>query len=188
MGRSSNKDLLLQSGFDVIWEKGYDAASVKDITDAAGLPKGSFYNYFESKEQFALEGLNYYRTNIVPPFDTSKPPKERFKEILDTMHKRSSEMDFSRDCFASTLGHVVNSQNDEFREAVYCCMKDMVCPLNDLLHEMQDNGDLPKDTNVEDLADFIDMSIRGALQKSKVEKNDHAIKVAKEFVLKLIGA
>ena len=41
-------------------ERGFHACSVQDITDAAGVPKGSFYNHFRSKEALAAEILTEY--------------------------------------------------------------------------------------------------------------------------------
>src|SRR5580704_9353032 len=41
-------------------EQGFNACSVQDITEAAGVPKGSFYNHFKSKEALAAEILTEY--------------------------------------------------------------------------------------------------------------------------------
>ena len=41
-------------------ERGFSACSVQDITEAAGVPKGSFYNHFKSKEALAAEILTQY--------------------------------------------------------------------------------------------------------------------------------
>ena len=41
---------LLAAGLDLVHARGFAASGVKDITDAAGVPKGSFYAYFPSKE------------------------------------------------------------------------------------------------------------------------------------------
>jgi len=51
------KEHLLNAGLNVMKSHGYNGTSVKDIVDAAGVPKGSFYNYFASKEIFAIEAL-----------------------------------------------------------------------------------------------------------------------------------
>src|SRR5262249_47253914 len=48
--KPSHRDLLLDTGLRVLHERGFNATSVQDITEAAGVPKGSFYNHFESKE------------------------------------------------------------------------------------------------------------------------------------------
>ncbi len=61
--RTEKKNRIISDSIDLMYLKGYNATSVKDITDAAGIPKGSFYNYFEGKEQYAIEALKYYSDN-----------------------------------------------------------------------------------------------------------------------------
>ena len=45
-------ELLLEKGKDIVFEQGIRKISVDDITRAAGVAKGTFYQHFESKEQF----------------------------------------------------------------------------------------------------------------------------------------
>src|SRR4029077_18801701 len=50
MGRPSAREEIVQAGLKCLVEKGFNAVGVQDITDTAGVPKGSFYNHFESKK------------------------------------------------------------------------------------------------------------------------------------------
>ena len=61
MPRPSNKEKLLADGLRLVHERGFGASSVRDITQAAGVPQGSFTNHFASKEAFGLEILERYR-------------------------------------------------------------------------------------------------------------------------------
>ena len=54
------RNRLLAAGLDLVHTRGFTASGVKDITDAAGVPKGSFYAYFASKEAFAAAILEHY--------------------------------------------------------------------------------------------------------------------------------
>jgi TetR/AcrR family transcriptional regulator, transcriptional repressor for nem operon len=60
MSRPSNKEKLLTDGLRLVHERGFGASSVRDITQAAGVPQGSFTNHFASKEAFGLEILERY--------------------------------------------------------------------------------------------------------------------------------
>ncbi|MGH3642728.1 MAG: TetR/AcrR family transcriptional regulator, partial [Mycobacterium sp.] len=63
MPRPPNPDVrrrLLASGLALVHGRGFAASGVKDITDSAGVPKGSFYAYFSSKEAFAAAILEHY--------------------------------------------------------------------------------------------------------------------------------
>jgi TetR/AcrR family transcriptional repressor of nem operon len=51
-------EALLDKGMPLLWSKGYNATSVNDIVQVAGIPKGSFYFYFDSKEDFAVKAID----------------------------------------------------------------------------------------------------------------------------------
>ena len=60
MPKPSHRETLLTAGLQVVFERGYCGASVRDIVQAAGVPQGSFTNHFRSKEAFCLEVLERY--------------------------------------------------------------------------------------------------------------------------------
>jgi TetR/AcrR family transcriptional regulator, transcriptional repressor for nem operon len=47
---------------------GFNGTGVKEITDRAGVPKGSFYAYFPGKEEFAAEALTHYLSGKFLPY------------------------------------------------------------------------------------------------------------------------
>src|SRR5690349_19908012 len=67
MPRPANPDVrrrLLDAGLALVHAHGFAASGIKDITDAAGVPNGSFCAYFASKEAFAAAILVYYWSEI----------------------------------------------------------------------------------------------------------------------------
>ena len=56
----SVRDRLLQAGVLVFSRSGFNGSSVQDITDAAGVPKGSFYNHFDSKEGLGAAAIEHF--------------------------------------------------------------------------------------------------------------------------------
>ena len=76
MPRPSNPEVrrrLLAAGLDLVHARGFAASGVKDITDAAGVPKGSFYAYFPSKEAFAAAIFSASTSLPSAPNTTSLP-------------------------------------------------------------------------------------------------------------------
>ena len=65
MARPSVKQQIIDAGLAELHARGYAACSVGDITKAAGAPKGSFYNHFASKEDFAVEAVRRFIYSIV---------------------------------------------------------------------------------------------------------------------------
>jgi TetR/AcrR family transcriptional repressor of nem operon len=60
MPRASTKEQIVAAAVETLHLKGFNATSVEDITIAAKVPKGSFYNHFKSKEDLAVEALDRY--------------------------------------------------------------------------------------------------------------------------------
>lgn len=56
----TNRENLLNQGVILLTQQGYHGTGLKEILDAVQIPKGSFYNYFGSKENFAAETIQYY--------------------------------------------------------------------------------------------------------------------------------
>lgn len=57
---SDTKSHILNVGYQLIAQKGFTAVGLKQILDTAGIPKGSFYHYFASKEAFGEELITHY--------------------------------------------------------------------------------------------------------------------------------
>src|SRR6202012_1525970 len=55
MGKTDIREKLLTAGLEALHKRGFNATGVQDITDAAKVPKGSFYNHFESKDALGVE-------------------------------------------------------------------------------------------------------------------------------------
>src|ERR1700751_357083 len=60
MARPSLREKLASSAVDTLHTHGFRGCSIQDITQAAGVPKGSFFNHFENKEDLAIDALRRY--------------------------------------------------------------------------------------------------------------------------------
>ena len=55
-----SKGKILSAGAKLVWQKGFNDTGLQEILREAGVPKGSFYYYFDSKETFGLELIDVY--------------------------------------------------------------------------------------------------------------------------------
>ncbi len=65
--KSFDPDLVLVKAMGVFWEKGYDAASISDLTQAMGINRFSLYDTFGDKRELYLKALDSYSTQFVAP-------------------------------------------------------------------------------------------------------------------------
>src|ERR1700743_759535 len=88
MSKPSLREDILNAGLKVMFQTGYEGATVRDICAAAGAPHGSFTNHFRSKEAFPQEVLDRYFANLQGYVrealdDGSLPPRQRLQRYLD---------------------------------------------------------------------------------------------------------
>src|SRR5260370_33883781 len=97
---SSVRDRIVNAALDRFHALGYNACGVQDIVDAAGVPKGSFYNYFKAKELLAREVLSDYwagaRLDMLA--DKSIAPLERLHKHFDHFASRYKKFGFEHGC------------------------------------------------------------------------------------------
>jgi len=86
--RGFYKQKIVESGTKLISVLGFKKTSIQDITDAAGIAKGTFYNFFTSKEELLFEILTIhedFRDNLLKEVISSESDAE--KAIQQVIHK-----------------------------------------------------------------------------------------------------
>ena len=176
MTRISNRDKIVANGLQVMLERGYVGASVRDIVEAAGVPQGSFTNHFASKEAFSLEILDrYFANNRLVIGETLRndalPPLKRLRAYIDASIGAIRRHDPKNGCLVGNFAAEASDHSEiirkrvseiyaELREAVAYCLKAAVRA-----------GELPKSLKIADVADFIVTGLQGAWLVSKVERD-----------------
>ena len=59
-----SREEILQSGVEILAMKGFSGLGVQHVLKACGIPKGSFYNFFENKDTFVMEAIELYNRKI----------------------------------------------------------------------------------------------------------------------------
>jgi TetR/AcrR family transcriptional repressor of nem operon len=97
------RDKLVQVAFDLIWDSSYGSVSVGDICERAGVNKGSFYHFFESKADLAVAAYEYHweekRAEMDRIFSPQVPPLERLEKWCEFIYQGQKEQ-------AAKFGHV----------------------------------------------------------------------------------
>ncbi|MBY8879091.1 TetR/AcrR family transcriptional regulator [Actinacidiphila acidipaludis] len=102
MGRTSDaRQKILDAAQALIELRGYSALGVAEICKAAGVPKGSFYYFFESKESLALTVLDEHWaaqrtawTGLLT--DTATPPLHRLRRLFE--ETEAAQLAGQQDC------------------------------------------------------------------------------------------
>ena len=98
MKRELRKKELTQIAYELFLTKGYENTSVDEIISKAGIAKGTYYYYFESKEQTLEEVINMIIDKCVlkakQVLDTDLPIEQKFLNVILSLRVSSEEIEF----------------------------------------------------------------------------------------------
>lgn len=174
MKRRIDRQDIITAGLDLMFLNGYNATGIKDITDEVGIPKGSFYNHFKSKEDFGLEVLQFYSNRGVKMHedylinDKSKSPLERlnsFYSYVISTYKGPS--DYKYGCIMSNFSAELGDVNEKFRAVLDHEFKEYERIIKNCLEEAKEIREINSNIDVHKLSSFILNSWHGALVRMK---------------------
>lgn len=184
------RDNLIQVGARIFHETGYAATGIKDIVDAAEVPKGSFYNHFESKENFGKEVVDYYfdsgLANLRARLENDDiPPLERLRTYFDDRIRGFQATGYVRGCMLGNLSLEVADHSVCIRERLAAHFRTWSGLFEGCIAEAQKTGAIDNRLPAPLLAQFLLNSWEGALLRMRVVKSDAPLK---EFVEVVFGS
>lgn len=167
------REEIVEAALDQFHVLGFNAAGVKDITDAAGVPKGSFYNHFESKESLALVALRRYETTrrLAELADTTVPPLRRLREHFEFLRHENVGNDYTRGCLFANFGAEVGDHSDGIRTAVREGLRHWSEPIAAAIAAAQRDGDVHAGHDPATLARFVLNAWEGAVISARADRS-----------------
>src|SRR5277367_293482 len=177
MPRHSVRQKIVDAALEVLIEKGFNGCGVQDITEAAGVPKGSFYNHFESKEALGAEIVERYgRDNPrrAALADTTIPALPRLRKHFERLNETFTDARFGRGCLLGNFSAELADQSPLIRERLAELYLAWSTDIATVIAEAQTDGSIATRTPAADLAAFLLDAYEGALLRTRVEKSGRA--------------
>jgi TetR/AcrR family transcriptional repressor of nem operon len=179
MPRPSSREKILDAAVKTLYERGFNGCGVQDITDAAGVPKGSFYNHFESKEVMGAEALDrFWQRNgcglLGILSDESVKPLERLERYFTVASSSLSDGGYRCGCLVGNLSAELADQSRLVRDRLASVFAGWTRPIELCLKEAQQAGEVRTDLDAKMLADFLVNAWQGAVLRSRVDKDGDA--------------
>lgn len=168
---------LIRVGARMFHETGYTATGVKDIVDEAKVPKGSFYNHFESKEAFGKEVVDFYFGSGLDALhellrNSSVLPIERLRNFFAARIRDYQANGYTRGCMMGNLSLEVADHSASIRGQLAMHFKTWSSLFEACIVEAQNTGAIISRLPAPLLARFLVNSWEGALLQMRVEKSD----------------
>jgi TetR/AcrR family transcriptional repressor of nem operon len=176
VSKPSNREKLLTEGLRLVHERGFGAASVRDIVHAAGVPQGSFTNHFKSKEAFGLEVLERYYAGTCDLIgstlgDQSLAPLARLRSYVHAQRSLFEKNDKRRGCLYGNVSAEATESEDPMRKRVVEILAGTEAAIAACLTAAITAGELPATIDVDPLAGFILSSFQGATLLAKAQRS-----------------
>lgn len=176
MKNTATRDKLITIGAELIAQQGYNATGINAVLKNCGVPKGSFYHYFSSKEDFGLAVIerfaNQYDERLITLLeDPATAPLERLKNYFASGREHMRECDHSTGCLIGNLGQELSGQSDTFRDVLNNVFQRWEARLVTCLTDAQAQGVINTTLTPEALANFILSGWEGAILRAKTLKS-----------------
>jgi TetR/AcrR family transcriptional repressor of nem operon len=195
MGRVSDaKVRLMEAVSELIWTGSYGTTTIDQICDKAGVKKGSFYYFFESKADLAATALNEEwqrrRQDLDSMFSPTVPPLERLKKYCDYGYQIQAEMRAKcgsvLGCPLFCLGSEVSTQEDKLQKLVQQILDQKRKYLASFLRDAHAAG-LIHAPDAVSKAQMLFAYFQGMLTQARIENNLEILRNSLQGAFELLG-
>jgi TetR/AcrR family transcriptional regulator, transcriptional repressor for nem operon len=185
------REKILAAGAEIILRKGFNHTGIQELLNSARIPKGSFYFYFDSKEDFGLELVDYYHRWISESIeayvkDRGKTPLEQLRLMFEWGFKALAKNDFKGGCPIGNLSLEMADINEKFRIKLDRTIQDIRKRITDQLKRAREEGEIGEDHDVDALSEFLFSSWEGTLMLMKVARSTSPEKIFFDMIFEKI--
>jgi TetR/AcrR family transcriptional repressor of nem operon len=149
VGRTSDaRERLIDAAIELIWPSNYGMVGVDAICERSGVKKGSFYHFFESKDDLVMAALEHHwqtrRPIMDAIFSATKTPMQRLQDYFVHIRERQNELRETHGrvlgCFHNSVGNSCIEQPAEIAKKVQEVIANFVRYLTSTIREAQGDG------------------------------------------------
>ena len=189
---NETKEQLLHHGMAMLLRQGYHALGIAAVLEATKIPKGSFYHYFKSKEDFGLQAIELYMKEVHAGLDQclgdeNLAPLQRVRRFFElTEQKYRSEGYLG--CFLGGLGQELSGVSEVFRRKVEECFAEIEGRIVRCLREAILRGDLSKDADPQAMAKLLINCWEGAALRTRLIRDPAPLREMLDFYFRSASA
>ena len=176
INKQIKREKLLDQGVQMLMDQGYHGTGLKEILDVVKIPKGSFYNYFGSKELFASEAISHYIEPFIellnkhlqsPKIDSLTALKNYYADLIAEVEKSG----YKGGCLLGNMIGEIGDTSEVCRRSLLSTIERYNLLQETALLRAQEEGTARKDRSAKNMADLLFSSWQGALLQMKVQQS-----------------
>lgn len=176
------KQEILNAGHRLILHKGFSAVGLQQILTACGVPKGSFYHYFASKEAFGCALLEQYvrdyEQRLTQLFSRNEDGKTRLLHYWRNWIDAPGTGGWAENCLVVKLAAEIADLSEEMRTLLSAGVAQLVSRIARVIDDGRNDGSLPTDIAADALAHMLYQMWLGAALMAKLDKDSRPLQHA----------
>ncbi len=183
--KQPTKQRLLDQGTAMLLSHGYNDLGIQALLERTGVPKGSFYHHFSSKEDFALQAIDLYMVEVHEGLDlcladTSLSPLLRVRRFFE-LSRDKYEREGYLGCLLGGLGQELSGVSALFRGKVEACFAQIAGRIASCLALAREQGELPAHTDPQQMADLLLSCWEGAALRCRLRRDPAPLNAILDF-------
>lgn len=170
------RERILEVGAQAIADKSFNSCGLAEILQRAGVPKGSFYHYFGSKEEFGVALIEKASADYVEwlrPLvsDRKRTPLERLRAVFEQARQECLANGAARQCLIPKLALETSQLSAPVHAAVKCAYDQWSALLARVIREAQAAGEIGRAHDPDRLANVLVMLWEGATIRMQIDRS-----------------
>ncbi|OUS40179.1 hypothetical protein A9R00_07355, partial [Oleispira antarctica] len=166
---------------------------IKQILDEVSVPKGSFYNFFASKEAFVAELIGHYSQDLLDQLDQfmtgegkDLTPIEQLRSIYRYSLKQYASHDFKKSCLVGSIATEISAESEMCRIELEKAMSAWLSFFTGIFARAQLQKLVRDDMTPNDIAAVYWAAWEGALIKMKMSADTKPVKRIMELMIETL--
>ena len=187
--KPTTKERILDAAQAIMLEKSFHSVGLNEILKAEGIPKGSFYHHFESKEQFGVELLRHYvatahayKRRMLLSSEPENDPRKRLITFFESNVASLMANEGKCPCLMLKLASEVAESSEAMRQVLADSYQESIGILEAVIREGLEKKLLRCDRDPQIAAMLIGDLWTGAMQRASVERSVEPLRKAIDFI------
>ena len=186
------RQLIIDKALPIFNTKGYNAASISDITSATGITKGAIYGNFKNKDEVATaafeRGVEIVAGEIAKRVRMKNTAPDKLKAIIDFYEEYLNEPPIPGGCPVLNSSIEADDSLPFLRSKVIRSIALLKDSLTKIINRGILEGQIKREVDAEEFANFFYSTIEGVISVSRIEGDSRSFQLVKRFMEKQIKA
>jgi TetR/AcrR family transcriptional regulator, transcriptional repressor for nem operon len=177
------REKLLHSALSLFHQFGYNGTSVQDIVAEAGVPKGSFYNHFKSKEEIAIAASDFYSSILLShlELENTVSPVKRLRNFFRYIVREMQRYEYTRGCLLGNFAAEITNATPTLKHRMSEHLDDATRRIVIVITQAQQAGEMDATLPSLEFSRFLLDSLYGAIFRSKADRTERPMKSFERF-------